>query len=181
MQYKYRAVADDGSIIEGIHEACNEYEVAKMLKSNHYMPIKIEETYNSSTNRNISFKKIKKKDLSVFCRQFYTMLNAGIPILKCLDILEKQCENKLLKKAIEEVYVNVQKGMTLSEAMKFNEKVFPNILINMTEAGEISGNLDIIMERMAFHYEKEIKIENKIKGAMIYPIILAIVTVVDPG
>jgi len=178
LQYKYRAVADDGSIIEGIHEACNEYEVAKMLKSNHYMPIKIEETYNSSTNRNISFKKIKKKDLSVFCRQFYTMLNAGIPILKCLDILEKQCENKLLKKAIEEVYVNVQKGMTLSEAMKFNEKVFPNILINMTEAGEISGNLDIIMERMAFHYEKEIKIENKIKGAMIYPIILAIVTVV---
>lgn len=177
MQYKYKAVADNGSIIEGLHEAESENEVVNMLKSNHYMPIHIEETYNSGASRSITFGRVRKKDLSVFCRQFYTMLNAGVSIIKCLDVLEKQCENKLLKKAIGEVYESVQKGMTLSEAMKANEKVFPSILINMAEAGEMSGSLDVIMERMAFHYEKENKIENKIKGAMVYPIVLSVVAV----
>ncbi|NLM43586.1 MAG: type II secretion system F family protein [Clostridiales bacterium] len=148
-----------------------------MLKSSNYMPIKIEETYNSRASKTIYLSKIKKKDLAVFCRQFFTMLNAGVGIVKCLDVLEKQCENKLLKKAIGATCNSVQKGMTLSEAMKNNEKAFPNILINMAEAGEISGNLDDIMERMAIHYEKENKIENKIRGAMIYPIVIVVVSV----
>lgn len=177
MQYKYKAVADNGSIVEGIHEAESEAEVVAMLKSSRYMPIHIEETYNSGASKSITLAKVKKKDLAVFCRQFYTMLNAGVSIVKCLDVLEKQCENKLLRKAVGEVYDSVQKGMTLSEAMKNKEKVFPNILINMAEAGEMSGSLDVIMGRMAFHYEKENKIENKIKGAMVYPIVLAVVAI----
>lgn len=175
MQFKYKAVTDSGNIIEGIHEAESEADVVAMLKSSQYMPIHIEETYNSGASKSITLEKVKKKDLAVFCRQFYTMLNAGVNIIKCLDVLEKQCENKLLKKAVGEVHDNVQKGMTLSEAMKKKEKVFPHILINMAEAGEMSGSLDVIMERMAFHYEKENKIENKIKGAMVYPIVLAVV------
>lgn len=177
MQFKYKAVSDNGSIIEGIYEAESEADVVNMLKSSRYMPIHIQETYNSGASKTITLEKVKKKDLAVFCRQFYTMLNAGVSIVKCLDVLEKQCENKLLKKAVGEVYDNVQKGMTLSEAMKNNEKIFPNILINMAEAGEMSGSLDVIMERMAFHYEKENKIENKIKGAMVYPIVLIVVAI----
>jgi len=177
LQYKYKAVSDNGNIIEGIYDAESEAEVVSMLKSSRYMPINIEETYNSGASKTITLEKVKKKDLAVFCRQFYTMLNAGVCIVKCLDVLEKQCENKLLKKALSEVYDNVRKGMTLSEAMRNNEKIFPNILINMAEAGEMSGSLDVIMERMAFHYEKENKIENKIKGAMVYPVILIIVAI----
>ena len=177
MQYKFRAVSEDGNIVEGLYEAKSEADVITMLKSSHYMPIKIEQTYNSRVNKTISLAKIKKKDLAVFCRQFFTMLNAGVSIVKSLDVLEKQCENKLLKKAIRETRNGVQKGMTLSEAMKNNEKIFQNMFINMIEVGEISGSLDDIMKRMAIHYEKENKIENKLKGAMIYPIILIAVTV----
>jgi len=177
LQYKFRAVSEDGNIVEGLYEAKSEADVITMLKSSHYMPIKIEQTYNSRISKTISLVKIKKKDLAVFCRQFFTMLNAGVSIVKSLDVLEKQCENKLLKKAIRETRNGVQKGMTLSEAMKNNEKIFQNMFINMIEVGEISGSLDDIMKRMAIHYEKENKIENKLKGAMIYPIILIAVTV----
>ena len=174
MQYKYKAVGDNGQIIEGIFEATGEQEVINMLRNSNRMPISIEETGDSGASHSISFGKVKKKDLAIFCRQFYTMLNAGVSIIKTLDILGKQSENKLMKKAIENVYNSVQKGMALSEAMKNMLKVFPPILINMVEAGEASGNLDTIMDRMAAHYEKEFKMENKIKGAMIYPMVLAV-------
>lgn len=175
MQFKYRAVTDNGQIIEGIHDAQDEKEVISMLKGSNYMPISIEQTINSGASTALTIGKVKKKDLAVFCRQFYTMLNSGVSIVKCLDILEKQTENKQMKKAIADVFDNVQKGMTLSEAMKNNPKIFPPILINMVEAGEASGSLDTIMDRMAVHYEKEFKIENKVKGAMVYPIVLAVV------
>lgn len=174
MQFKYKAVTDNGQIVEGIFDAINEQEVISMLKGSNYMPISIEETKDSGASQPITFGKVKKKDLAVFCRQFYTMLNAGVSIVKTLDILEKQTENKLMKTAIDDVYNNVQKGMTLSEAMSSNPKIFPSILINMVEAGEASGNLDTIMDRMAVHYEKEFKLENKVKGAMIYPMVLAV-------
>jgi len=177
LQYKYRAVSEEGHIVEGLYEAKSEADVIAMLKNSYYMPIKIEETYNSGISKKITLIKIRKKDLAVFCRQFFTMLNAGVSIVKSLDVLEKQCENKLLKKAIRETRNGVQKGMTLSEAMKNNENIFQNMFINMIEVGEISGSLDIILERMALYYEKENKIENKIKGAMVYPAILIIVAI----
>ena len=134
MQYKYKAVTENGQVIEGFYDAQNEQEVVTMLKSSNYMPMFIEETRDSGASKTLSFEKVKKKDLAVFCRQFYTMLDAGVTIVKCLDILEKQTENKLLKKAIENVYDNVQKGMTLSESMKNNGRLFPTILINIVEA-----------------------------------------------
>lgn len=175
MQYKYKAVTDNGQVIEGIFDALSEQEVISMLKESNYMPIKIEQTKDSGASQTISFGKVKKKDLAVFCRQFYTMLNAGVSIVKTLDILERQTENKIMKKAVNNIYESVQKGMALSESMRNNPKAFPSILINMVEAGEASGNLDTIMDRMAVHYEKEFKIENKVKGAMIYPIVLAVI------
>jgi type IV pilus assembly protein PilC len=105
------------------------------------------------------------------------MFNSGISIVKCLDILSIQTENKKLRLGLNSVCENVQEGLSISEAMKKEEKIFPSLLINMVEAGEVSGNLDTIMERMASHYEKENKIENKIKNAFIYPAVLSIVTI----
>ncbi len=174
MQFKYKAITDTGQIIEGVFEATTEHEVVEMLRGSNHMPISIEETRDSGASYNISFGKVKKKDLGIFCRQFYTMLNAGVSIVKALDILEKQTENKKMRKAIEDLFNSVQKGMSLSESMKNNHKVFPSILISMVEAGEASGNLDTIMDRMASHYEKEFKLENKVKGAMVYPMVLAV-------
>ncbi len=174
MQFKYKAITESGQIVEGVFEATGEYEVIEMLKGSNHMPIAIEETKDSGASYNISFGKVKKKDLAIFCRQFYTMLNAGVSIVKTLDILEKQTENKKMRKATNDLFNSVQKGMSLSESMRNNPKIFPSILISMVEAGEASGNLDTIMDRMAMHYEKEFKLENKVKGAMVYPAVLGV-------
>ena len=176
--YKYRAVSENGQIIEGYYEAQSETEVVSMLKSNKYIPMNIEEEIAKDIKDTELFaQKITKKDMAVFCRQFYTMLNAGIGVVEALDILEQQTEKKTFKKATGAVYEDVQKGMALSEAMERHKKIFPSLLINMVEAGEVSGNLDVIMQRMAIHFEKEYNIENKVKGALIYPIVLSIVSV----
>lgn len=177
MLYKYKAVSESGQVLEGVYEARTEDDVIAMIRNNSYLPVSIEESDTREKSLNIFTNRVKKKDLAIFCRQFYTMLNAGISIVKCLDILEKQVENNVLKKATGRVYEDVQKGFTLSEAMKKNEEVFPSLFINMIEAGEVSGNLDVIMERMSIHYEKENKIENKVKSALVYPIILTIVAI----
>lgn len=177
MQFIYRAVTDNGQVIEGIHEAYSEQEVLAMIRNNEYVPISIEPKIEEKPVSSYFLKNVSKKDVAVYCRQFYTMLNAGVSILKCLDILEAQTENKVMKNATRVVFDDVQKGMTLSEAMRKHERVFPSLLVNMVEAGEVSGSLDVIMERMALHYEKENKIENKIKGAMIYPIVLGVISI----
>lgn len=177
MVFKYRAVSQNGEIIEGFYEAKDESDVLVMLKGNNYLPVSIEKDIGAEAQIDLFAPKVKKKDLAVFCRQFYTMLDAGLGIVKCLEILEKQTENKTLAKSIASVFEDVQKGFTLSEAMKSHKNVFPQLLIHMVEAGEVSGNLDTIMERMAVHYEKESKLEQKIKSAMIYPIMLAVVSI----
>lgn len=178
MIYKYKAVSQNGEMIEGFFEGDEESDVLAMLKGNNYMPVKIEKDVGAEAQIDIFSPKVKKKDLAVFCRQFYTMLDAGIGIVKCIDILEKQSENKTLVKSLRALHEDVQKGFTLSEGMKKHAKVFPALLINMVEAGEFSGNLDTIMERMAVHFEKENKLENKIKSALIYPIVLSFVSIV---
>lgn len=178
MLYKYRAISNNGEIIEGVFEAKNMEDVVNMLRDSNYLPIGIEEMEEKWLDiRNVVESKIKKKDIAIFCRQFYTMIDSGINIVNCLDILEKQTENKALKLGIGQVHKDVQKGMTLSEAMKKQDKIFPEFLINMIRVGEVSGTLDIIMHRMATHYEKESNIDSKIKGILIYPIILIIVTI----
>ena len=177
MIYRYRAVSQTGEIIEGAYEASDEKNVLEMLKSNKYLPIKIEKDVSANSQITIFSSKVKKKDLAVFCRQFYTMLNAGIGIIKCVDILEQQTENKTLVSTLSNVHEDIQKGQTLSQSMSKHENVFPHILINMVEAGEISGNLDAVIERMSLHFEKESKMDNKIKAAMMYPLILSIVSI----
>jgi type IV pilus assembly protein PilC len=105
------------------------------------------------------------------------MIDAGLGIVKGLKILVDQTQNKILKDAIANICENVQKGESLSEAMSKYENIFPALLINMVEAGELSSNLDTIMERMAIHFEKENRLEAKIKSSMIYPMILMIVSI----
>jgi len=176
--YKYKAITSDGKSLEGIYNAKNKEEVILMLRENRHYPVNIKEAKEEKDIRNLQiFSRIKTKDIAIFCRQFYTMLNAGVTIMSCLDILRQQTENKKLKHIIGKIYEEVQKGLTFSEALKNHKNVFPELLINMVEAGEVSGNLDTIMDRMANHYEKEFKINSKIKGAMVYPIILSVVSI----
>lgn len=175
--FKYRAMNADGEKIEGTREAGSKGEIMEFISSNGYYPLMVEEIVESS-NIELHFnEKVRLKDISIFCRQFYTMLDAGVPILTCLNILSNQTQKKKLKEAIAEIEREVEKGGVLSEAMKKQKKVFPDLLISLIEAGEASGTLDSIMLRMATHYEKENKVNNKVKNAMIYPIILSCVAV----
>lgn len=177
MIYKYKAVKGNGEKVEGFFESSTESEVIAMLKNEEYMPISVERDIEKSSKVELFTSKVKKKDLAIFCRQFYTMVDAGISIIRCLEILSVQTGNKSLKRSLEGIYTDIQKGVTLSGAMKRYDKTFPPILINMVEAGEVSGNLDNILERMAVHFEKENKLESKIKASLIYPVVLIVVSV----
>ena len=177
MKFKYKAITSSGQKIEGVFNAASEEDVVTMIKGNSYLPVKVERDIGQEAQIEIFKSKVKKKDLALFCRQFFTMLDSGLGIVKCLDILEMQTENKTLKPIIGEVNGDVQKGLSLSEAMNKYPDIFPTILTNMVEAGEVSGNLDAILERMAVHFEKENKLENKIRSSMVYPIALLVVSI----
>jgi type IV pilus assembly protein PilC len=175
--FKYRVMNKEGEKIEGKYEANSKNEVISFISANGYYPLMIEEI-SSSTNIDFKFnRKVKLKDLAIFCRQFYTMLTAWVPIITCLEILSAQIENKKLRNATRDIGQEVEKGEILSESMKKHTEIFPELLVSLIASGEASGNLDLIMLRMATHYEKDNKINNKIKNAFIYPIVLGIASI----
>ncbi len=176
-EYKYRAINQSGESLNGTITVASQADVIQMLREKDYMPISVE-LVRKGQDINLSFmSKIKVKDIAIFCRQFHTMLNSGISIIQCLDILRQQFDNPRLRTVIGDVYETVQKGSALSEAMGNHRDAFPELLINMVEAGEVSGNLDTILSRMADHYEKDTRLRRKISGAMVYPIVLLVIAV----
>ncbi|MCB2298712.1 type II secretion system F family protein [Clostridium tagluense] len=177
--FKYKVMNHKGEKIDGTFKANSKNEVLAMIEDNNYYPIEIKEVLEREQKDLFeSFSKVKTKDLYIFCRQFHTMINAGANISNALDVLRNQTANKKLKKCLNEAYDDVQKGISLSEALGKHKDVFPDLLINMINTGEVSGNLDIIMSRMASHFEKENKINNQLKSAMVYPMVLAGLSVV---
>ncbi|MCR4430740.1 MAG: type II secretion system F family protein [Tepidanaerobacteraceae bacterium] len=175
--YQYIAKNYYGHTIEGLFEAPNRVGVIYMLKGKNFFPVDIKESKKEfgSLPLNILFGRIAARDLSIFCRQFSTMINAGITVLDSLDILRKQTENSKLRETVDGVFEEVQKGKNLSRAMGLYKDIFPELLVNMVETGEISGALDIVMDRMALHYEKEYRLNQKVKNALLYPIFILIV------
>ena len=118
------------------------------------------------------------RDLGVFCKQFSAVIKAGVTIISALELMGDQIENKTLKKAIMDARTYVEKGGTLADAFRVNPDVFPPIMINMVSAGEMSGNLEICLDRLVEHFEKDNALTSKIKGAMTYPIVVLIVMVI---
>lgn len=176
-KFKYRAMSGNGKKIEGNHVANSRDEVIQMITSNGYYPLMIEEVVES-TNIELGFgEKVTTKDIAIFCRQLYTMIDAGVSINRSLNIMANQLTNKKLRKVTVQIEEDVKKGEMLSAAIKKHDDVFPQLLISMVESGEISGNLDTMMLRMSTHFEKENKLNNKIKTAMTYPTVLGIVAV----
>ncbi|MDT9337131.1 type II secretion system F family protein [Clostridium perfringens] len=176
--FKYKAINSEGQRIEGSQSADSESQVREMLLSNQYYPLSIEKE-NSKSKSSFSFnRKVKLKDIAVFCRQFYVMLDSGLSIGKALNILIEQGEKPKLREALIGVNGDLKRGETLANSMRKRKDVFPNLLTGMIDAGERSGNLDIILKRMAEYYEKETKIRGKIKSAMIYPIVLGVVAII---
>jgi type IV pilus assembly protein PilC len=135
-------------------------------------------TYREARGRGGSIYKFKTAELSVNCRQLSAMLNAGLTLVRSLDILAKEQVKDGPKQIFREVYEEVQKGTSFSESMRMQGGAFPNFMISMIQAGESSGSMDLVMKRLEENYLKESKLNNKIRGAMTYPIILAILCVI---
>ncbi|MGN0144793.1 MAG: type II secretion system F family protein [Clostridium sp.] len=176
-KYKYRAMNSYDEKIEGTYEADSQNEVIEFIAANGMYPLFVEEIVQSKEVNLVLNKKVKIKDIAVMSRQFYTMIDAGVPILECLNILSNQIENVKLREAVSEIASDVNKGGVLSECMKKHDKVFPPLFISLIASGEASGRLDTVLLRLANYYEKETKTANKVKNAMIYPAVLSVVAV----
>lgn len=171
--YTYIAVDQRGKEKRGRMDAENRDEVSQQLKKDGLFPVEIKE--QGVLNKDLDFsigKKVKPRDLSVFCRQFVSITQSGVPMKEALQMMTEQTENKWLKQATADVLTNVEKGNTLADSMAAIPDVFPPMLVNMVAAGESSGSLDKAFERMAVHFEKEAKLKATIRKATIYPIIL---------
>lgn len=176
--FSYVAVDKRGKEKRGSLEAETRERALEQLKAEGLIPVSIRE--QGALNKEIDFsigKKVKPRDLSVFCRQFVSITQAGVPMKEALQMLSEQTENKWLKRAISEVLLNVEKGNTLADSMRSQPDIFPPMLVNMVEAGEQSGSLEMAFSRMAVHFEKEAKLKATIKKATIYPIILVIAAI----
>lgn len=175
--FSYIAIEKNGREVRGSMEADSREKVEVKLRGQGLIPLEIQE--QNAFQKDIKFgKKVKTKDLSLFCRQFVSMLRAGVSIMDSLEMLSAQTENKTLSTAIAGMKTEIGKGTTLSEAMAMQGDVFPTMLINMVEAGENSGSIDQSLERMAVQFEKSNKLKGLLKKAMIYPAVLLAVTFV---
>jgi len=172
--YLYEAKNIKGAIENGKMEAENEEAVATYLRRKNCWLVSVKEEDMSGLNGNIElFSKVGIRDISIFCRQLSYTLNAGITLNRALNIVGQQTENKKLKKVTIKVFKDVEKGKGFAESMGKN-KEYPDLLVNMVAAGEASGTLDSIMNRMAEYYYSEYRQWQKVRQALTYPIIVAV-------
>lgn len=171
--FTYVAKDMQGNKQKGTITAPNKEAFLSMLKEQKLYCINYTEYSEKKTAKS---SKIPLKQLVVISRQFATMIESGVSLIKCIDILYQQAENVKVKSTLLNIYEDVQKGNSLSGSLRAQGKAFPNLFISMVECGEESGTLDHTLSRMASHYESENKLNNKVKNAMIYPSILGIIT-----
>ncbi len=167
--YTYRGVNRAGATVAGEREADNKNELAAMLRREQINVSKLSEK-GREFNIPTFGTGVEEKELAIFTRQFSVMIDAGLPLVQCLEILAGQQENKTFQKMLNSVRASVEGGTTLSAAMKQHEKVFDALYYNMVEAGETGGILDTILQRLSTYIEKNVKLKRAVKSAMIYPI-----------
>ena len=189
-QFTYEGKTRTGEVKKGTIEAPSRAAVTAQLRKQNITPTTIKESkkgggsleMNVSLNLSLFQPSVSPKDVVVFARQFATMIDAGLPLVQCLEILASQQDNPTFKKVLFEVKADVEGGSTFAEALSKHPKCFDELFVSLIEAGEIGGILDTILNRLAIFLEKSIKLKRQIKGALIYPSaiisVAAIVTVV---
>lgn len=178
--FYYRGTTPEGKSVEGEMTAETQAEVIASLRKRNIIPVAVELKKKKPflSLEALTLGKVSAAELALFTKQFGTMLDAGLPLLEALNTQYKQTKNRLLKNAIREIAKDVEGGYTLAEAMKKHKRVFSDLYVNMVEAGEKGGALGEILARLAEYLEKMADIQRKIKGAMIYPIIVICVMIV---
>jgi type IV pilus assembly protein PilC len=181
--FAYTAINANGLELTGELTAADRNAAHEQLRSRGLLPSLLEELGGDETDGfGLSLRKVKPKSLQVFSRQFATMIEAGVNVVNALVILEEQTDDSLLAEVITQVRTDVEGGLVLSQAMARHPKVFSRLYVAMVEAGEASGMLDQVLDRVAFQIEKETRIKRRVRGAMIYPtIVLAFATLVLSG
>jgi type IV pilus assembly protein PilC len=177
--YEWKGKTKKGVIQKGEIEANNEDAVTLQLRRMQITPIKVKQK-SKDLFENVAFlqPKVTEKDIVVFARQFSTMIDAGLPLVQCLEILHSQQENKTFKTTLKMIKDDVEGGSTFAEALGKFPKIFDELFINMIAAGEAGGILDVILNRLANYMEKAMKLKKQVKGAFTYPIIVLVVAAI---
>lgn len=171
-KFSWEGKTRTGKTQKGVMEAPDEAAVMNHLRAQGILPSKVKAA-GGGLNMELSFSfmqpKITTKDIVIFTRQFSTMIDAGLPLVQCLDILSRQQENKTFRKVLLEVKESVESGSTFADALKKHPKVFDELFVNLVAAGEVGGILDTILNRLAAYIEKAMKLKKQVKSAMTYP------------
>jgi type IV pilus assembly protein PilC len=170
--YAYTAINASGLELDGQVNAPDSAAAREALRVRGLVALSLEEQAAASADFTLAIKKVKPKSLQVFSRQFATMIEAGLNVVTALVILEEQTEDKKLAKVITELRADVEGGLLLSEAMARHPRIFSRLFISMIEAGEAAGILDVVLDRVAYQIEKETRIKRRVKGAMMYPLMV---------
>jgi type IV pilus assembly protein PilC len=170
--YAYTAINASGLELDGQVNAPDQNAAREALRQRGLVALSLSEQAAASAGMALAVKKVKPKSLQVFSRQFATMIEAGLNVVTALVILEEQTEDKKLAKVVSELRADVEGGLLLSEAMARHPRIFSRLFVSMVEAGEAAGILDVVLDRVAFQIEKETRIKRRVKGAMMYPLMV---------
>ena len=176
--YVWKGRGKNNQIRKGEMEAANDQEVRNSLSRQGIIVDKIKKK-PKDLFADVAFMqpKVVMHDIIIFCRQFSTMIDAGLPIIQCLDILQSQQDNATFKRMLKDIKGSVESGQTLAEALKKYPDQFDNLFVNMVAAGEAGGILDVILRRLSAYMEKAAKLKAQVKGAMTYPIVTLLIAV----
>ena len=167
--YKYQGTSRSGASVSGMMTASNKTELASLLKRQQITATKMTEK-GKEFNMPTFGGGVNAKELAVFTRQFSVMIDAGLPLVQCLEILASQQENKFFQKVLTGTRGQVEGGATLSASMRSSPKVFDALYVNMVEAGETGGILDTILQRLSTYIEKNVRLQRAVKSALVYPV-----------
>lgn len=174
-EWVWEAKARTGEVRKGVMEADSQAAVENRLKQQNLTPSKVKK---KPKEINITFgSPVSSQELVIFIRQFATMIDAGLPLVQCLDILSGQGENKAFNRILKDIKSNVEQGATFSDSLAKHPKVFDELFVQLVRAGEIGGILDTILQRLATYIEKRVKLARQVRGAMVYPTAVGLIAV----
>ncbi len=176
--FQYTVRDQTGNVRTGSSEAENQEILKRRLQEQGFAVSDLKQTGKSKKQGAGGYGKVKLRDLSIFCRQFSTMIDAGVSLVRALDVLGEQTQNPKLKRILREIQVEVESGQTLSKSMQRYPKVFSNLFIGLIKAGEVGGVLEEALQRLSGFLEKDMELRRKVKAALTYPVIVLIVAVV---
>jgi len=173
--FVWEARSRTGELRKGVMEADNQAAVETRLRQQQLNPVKVR---RRGTLANIQFGSgVGPKELVVFTRQFATMIDAGLPLVQCLDILANQQDNKIFQAALRDIKAHVEEGATFSDALRRHPKIFDDLYSNLVQAGEVGGILDTILNRLAIYIEKNVKLIRQVRGALVYPLTVLVIAI----